>query len=188
MPPRKRAAPAQDDNLEAMKPVAKRRSSRQAAFTAAVEQAASRSVKASAMRAIKSRRGPGADDEEQVTEPTTSKKAKLKETKPKKTTKPTGKDVKKGTNTAKEEEEDDEPTDNKKTRDAVSPDPDTADIPIQNPDVARHEGKWYWLLKAEPETRLESGVDVRFSIDDLRARTKPEGWDGETHLTQLSVV
>lgn len=34
-------------------------------------------------------------------------------------------------------------------------------------------------MKAEPETRLENGVDVRFSIDDLRARTEPEGWDGE---------
>ncbi|EZF75477.1 hypothetical protein H105_02900 [Trichophyton soudanense CBS 452.61] len=39
-------------------------------------------------------------------------------------------------------------------------------------------GKSYWLMKAEPETRLEKGVDVRFSIDDLRAATEPEGWDG----------
>jgi predicted RNA-binding protein with PUA-like domain len=30
--------------------------------------------------------------------------------------------------------------------------------------------KHYWLLKAEPETRLEGGVDVRFSIDDLAAK------------------
>ncbi|PTB78993.1 DUF55-domain-containing protein, partial [Trichoderma longibrachiatum ATCC 18648] len=36
----------------------------------------------------------------------------------------------------------------------------------------------YWLMKAEPETRLENGIDVRFSIDDLRAKDKPEGWDG----------
>ncbi|KAK6834733.1 hypothetical protein PG987_009427 [Apiospora arundinis] len=40
-----------------------------------------------------------------------------------------------------------------------------------------HE-KSYWLLKAEPETRLENGVDVRFSIDDLASRTEPEPWDG----------
>ncbi|KAK0610173.1 PUA-like domain-containing protein [Bombardia bombarda] len=33
-------------------------------------------------------------------------------------------------------------------------------------------------MKAEPETRLENGVDVRFSIDDLRAKTEPEPWDG----------
>ncbi|KAI5859841.1 hypothetical protein GGS23DRAFT_583892 [Durotheca rogersii] len=37
----------------------------------------------------------------------------------------------------------------------------------------------YWLMKAEPETRLENGVDVRFSIDDLRAREEPEPWDGK---------
>lgn len=36
----------------------------------------------------------------------------------------------------------------------------------------------YWLLKAEPETRLEKGVDVSFSIDDLAAKTVPEPWDG----------
>ncbi|EGR52934.1 uncharacterized protein TRIREDRAFT_54850, partial [Trichoderma reesei QM6a] len=36
----------------------------------------------------------------------------------------------------------------------------------------------YWLMKAEPETRLENGIDVSFSIDDLRAKDKPEGWDG----------
>ncbi|KAL2157294.1 hypothetical protein VTH06DRAFT_6232 [Thermothelomyces fergusii] len=36
----------------------------------------------------------------------------------------------------------------------------------------------YWLMKAEPESRLENGVDVKFSIDDLRAKTEPEPWDG----------
>ena len=35
-------------------------------------------------------------------------------------------------------------------------------------------------MKAEPESRLEKGVDVKFSIDDLAARTEPEAWDGET--------
>lgn len=38
--------------------------------------------------------------------------------------------------------------------------------------------KSYWLMKAEPETRLEKGVDVRFSIDDLREAKEPEPWDG----------
>lgn len=33
-------------------------------------------------------------------------------------------------------------------------------------------------MKAEPESRIENGIDVRFSIDDLRAKKKPEGWDG----------
>jgi predicted RNA-binding protein with PUA-like domain len=36
----------------------------------------------------------------------------------------------------------------------------------------------YWLLKAEPESRLEKGVDVKFSIDDLKAVTEPEPWTG----------
>ncbi|KAK3312903.1 PUA-like domain-containing protein [Apodospora peruviana] len=40
------------------------------------------------------------------------------------------------------------------------------------------EERNYWLLKAEPETRLENGVDVRFSIDDLAAKKEPEPWDG----------
>ncbi|THC99744.1 hypothetical protein EYZ11_000794 [Aspergillus tanneri] len=39
-------------------------------------------------------------------------------------------------------------------------------------------GRSYWLMKAEPETRFEKGVDVKFSIDDLRERSKPEPWDG----------
>lgn len=39
-------------------------------------------------------------------------------------------------------------------------------------------GRSYWLMKAEPETRLEKGVDVRFSIDDLAAAKVPEPWDG----------
>jgi hypothetical protein len=36
-------------------------------------------------------------------------------------------------------------------------------------------------MKAEPESRIESGVDVRFSIDDLKAKTEPEPWDGEVY-------
>jgi hypothetical protein len=39
--------------------------------------------------------------------------------------------------------------------------------------------KSYWLLKAEPESRFENGVDVKFSIDDLAAKTEPEPWDGQ---------
>ncbi|KFZ14232.1 hypothetical protein V502_06179, partial [Pseudogymnoascus sp. VKM F-4520 (FW-2644)] len=36
----------------------------------------------------------------------------------------------------------------------------------------------YWLMKAEPESRLEKGHDVKFSIDDLASKTEPEAWDG----------
>jgi hypothetical protein len=38
----------------------------------------------------------------------------------------------------------------------------------------------YWLMKAEPESRFEKGVDVKFSIDDLRESGKPEAWDGKS--------
>ncbi|KAG9189283.1 hypothetical protein G6011_06151 [Alternaria panax] len=36
----------------------------------------------------------------------------------------------------------------------------------------------YWLLKAEPLPRYENGVNVAFSISDLRACTEPEPWSG----------
>ena len=36
----------------------------------------------------------------------------------------------------------------------------------------------YWLMKAEPESRIEKGKDVKFSIDDLMNATAPEPWDG----------
>ena len=44
----------------------------------------------------------------------------------------------------------------------------------------------YWLMKAEPDTRMENGHDVSFSIDDLAKAETPEGWDGTILLrTQL---
>lgn len=43
---------------------------------------------------------------------------------------------------------------------------------------ANREGPAYWLMKAEPESRIEKGKDVKFSIDDLKEANKPEGWDG----------
>lgn len=47
------------------------------------------------------------------------------------------------------------------------------------PDVPEdNSGRSYWLMKAEPESRMEKGVDVKFSIDDLAAADKPEPWDG----------
>ena len=41
------------------------------------------------------------------------------------------------------------------------------------------DGPQYWLMKAEPESRMEKGKDVRFSIDDLQNATEPEPWDGK---------
>ena len=50
---------------------------------------------------------------------------------------------------------------------------------ISEEDATTDGERQYWLMKAEPETRLEGGVDVRFSIDDLAAKSEPEPWDGE---------
>lgn len=36
-------------------------------------------------------------------------------------------------------------------------------------------------MKAEPESRIEKGHDVKFSIDDLASKNEPEGWDGKFH-------
>ncbi|MCJ1385245.1 hypothetical protein MMC17_008366 [Xylographa soralifera] len=49
-------------------------------------------------------------------------------------------------------------------------------------DEETENGPSYWLMKAEPESRIEKGKDVKFSIDDLAARTEPEAWDGVRNL------
>lgn len=43
-----------------------------------------------------------------------------------------------------------------------------------------NDGPSYWLMKAEPDSRIEKGKDVKFSIDDLKAATAPEAWDGKS--------
>ena len=40
------------------------------------------------------------------------------------------------------------------------------------------EGPRFWLMKAEPQSRFEKGIDVKFSIDDLKNAKEPEPWDG----------
>lgn len=82
---------------------------------------------------------------------------------------------------AEADDDDDEDEDAKHPRAGGS-------VPPAAPSKASHEGaeqgagrgggRQYWLMKAEPETRLERGVDVAFSIDDLKAKTVPEPWDG----------
>ena len=47
-------------------------------------------------------------------------------------------------------------------------------------DVKIDEDAQYWLMKAEPDSRMEKGIDVKFSIDDLATRAEPEGWDGRS--------
>jgi hypothetical protein len=46
-------------------------------------------------------------------------------------------------------------------------------------------GQQYWLMKAEPESRIEKGKDIKFSIDDLAAKKEPEPWDGNANLLTL---
>ncbi len=37
----------------------------------------------------------------------------------------------------------------------------------------------FWLMKAEPESRIENGVDVKFGIDDLMKEPNQTAcWDG----------
>ncbi|QSS64509.1 AT DNA binding protein [Histoplasma capsulatum] len=45
--------------------------------------------------------------------------------------------------------------------------------------------KSYWLMKAEPESRMEKGVDVKFSIDDLREASEPEAWDARNNMRAM---
>ena len=47
-----------------------------------------------------------------------------------------------------------------------------------------HESS-YWLMKAEPESRIEKGKDVKFSIDDLKNATEPEAWDGKSRMLNI---
>jgi hypothetical protein len=69
----------------------------------------------------------------------------------------------------KTEETEESPADEKPKPNTESP---TDSAPLKD------TGRSYWLMKAEPESRLEKGVDVKFSIDDLAAAQAPEPWDG----------
>lgn len=52
-------------------------------------------------------------------------------------------------------------------------------------DIIPETGRSFWLMKAEPESRLEKGKDVKFSIDDLAAADAPEPWDGMSNLSRI---
>nr|RBQ85269.1 hypothetical protein FVER53263_03501 [Fusarium verticillioides] len=150
MPPRKRSAPTADALEEA---APKRRSLRQAA-KGNPEPEAPPPAKASPPKKVAK---------------ATNVKKQEKPKAPAKTEEPEAPKVKK---TSKKQES------AQSGSRGVSEDPDIDSIPTINPDAPKHDGQWYWLMKAEPETRIENGVDVKFSIDDLKAKTEPEGWDG----------
>ncbi|GAB7338267.1 hypothetical protein MBLNU457_4589t1 [Dothideomycetes sp. NU457] len=112
--------------------------------------------------------GAADEDDETEAEPATKKRARGR---PAKATasKKGGKDK------AVADADDDEEAD---TSNEINPTEATTEIA-----PSEASGRQYWLMKAEPETRMEkteSGktVDVKFSIDDLAAKLSPEPWDG----------
>lgn len=54
--------------------------------------------------------------------------------------------------------------------------------PREDTDDETEDGPAYWLMKAEPESRIEKGKDVKFSIDDLKNALVPEAWDGKQYV------
>ncbi|KAK1251274.1 hypothetical protein MKX07_005829 [Trichoderma sp. CBMAI-0711] len=187
--PRKRTRDGGD--AAAAEPIAKRRSARQAAAASTKQTEDKAQVTKEEKRATPAKKPAASGKETKSDKKTESKAATMTEKKKNKDEKARNK-PKKNTK-AKKEEEDDDDTDRKEINPsntkgqkednnsgsrAVSEDPDVDSIPTINPNAPRHQGEWYWLMKAEPETRLENGIDVSFSIDDLRAKDKPEGWDG----------
>lgn len=57
----------------------------------------------------------------------------------------------------------------------------SASVPDVNPDAERRSPpeERYWLMKSEPDVRIEDGYEIKFSIDDLAAKKTPEGWEGK---------
>ncbi|KAL9946043.1 hypothetical protein D7B24_000614 [Verticillium nonalfalfae] len=55
------------------------------------------------------------------------------------------------------------------------------DVPDVNPERPARDppdAPMFWLMKSEPDVRIEDGYEIKFSIDDLGERKMPEGWDG----------
>ncbi|KAL9620231.1 MAG: hypothetical protein Q9160_005240 [Pyrenula sp. 1 TL-2023] len=61
-------------------------------------------------------------------------------------------------------------------------DTDMDDVDSHQSEEQPENDQQYWLMKAEPETRLENDVDISYSIDDLLNATEPEGWEGIRNL------
>ncbi|RXN07974.1 thymocyte nuclear 1 [Labeo rohita] len=54
-----------------------------------------------------------------------------------------------------------------------------SDVEKKKNDDASKTSYSHWLMKSEPESRIENGVDVKFGIEDLKALPKQTGcWDG----------
>jgi hypothetical protein len=53
----------------------------------------------------------------------------------------------------------------------------------------KSEGTQFFLMKSEPETRMEGGMDMRFSIDDLAAcKDSTSFWDGVRNYQARNVL
>ncbi|KAJ6104546.1 High mobility group HMG-I/HMG-Y [Penicillium sp. IBT 18751x] len=76
----------------------------------------------------------------------------------------------------------------------TTPDSDTSEAEEAKAETATESepkggnGRSYWLMKAEPESRFEKGVDVKFSIDDLAAAKVPEPWDGVRNVVARNIM
>lgn len=52
-------------------------------------------------------------------------------------------------------------------------------VPNGSKKMKEIEGKRYWLIKSEPETRMEKGIDMKFGIEDLKKEPDQTAcWDG----------
>ncbi|KAI4724808.1 DUF55-domain-containing protein [Aureobasidium sp. EXF-10728] len=75
------------------------------------------------------------------------------------------------------------PDANDEASDGIDYDDPTHDANITEATTIIQADRSYWLMKAEPESRIEKNangddVDVKFTINDLRSRTEPEPWEG----------
>ncbi|KAF2400309.1 DUF55-domain-containing protein [Trichodelitschia bisporula] len=83
------------------------------------------------------------------------------------------------------------PSKAKKSKESrTSPPSNAAPASAAAGDPERQPGeRRYWLMKAEPNSRIEKGIDVKFSIDDLAAKTEPETWDGiRNHVAKNNLL
>lgn len=147
-------------------PVAKRRSSRRLNPAPEVEDTGSKAQKATEAKAKTTKTQSSAKNGQPAKDSGSQAPAKSDDNKGRKTA---SKKAKSKASTSQTDATVPEPAADSKSSQAV---------PDRNPEAPRHDGEWYWLMKAEPESRFENGIDVRFSIDDLRAKKEPEGWDG----------
>ncbi|KAJ1330688.1 hypothetical protein BSLG_009140 [Batrachochytrium salamandrivorans] len=79
--------------------------------------------------------------------------------------------------------------DSNKAEDAVTSTP-IEPLAHTNSDVSPLASKaliQYWLIKAEPATRIEKGIDVKFGIDDLE-RVGSSGWDGVRNYEARNIM